>query len=139
MSSVPQQPPSPANLRIPEGSRSGANTGFNAPCGGKRGFKGAYQNKGCKRWFSQVSINSTPIALGTFESAEEAARARDRAVLMSRGKGADTNFPLADYLDAQGKIREDPDIRRRLDEKLGSGVKALGPADKALRWVHVIS
>ena len=59
------------------------------------------------------------IHLGAFAaSAADAARAFDKAALMLRGKGARINFRLEDYLDGNGNVAEDPDIRDRINKYL---------------------
>ena len=43
--------------------------------------------------------------LGTFASAEEAARAWDRAAVRERGKAAVTNFSISDYVNSDGSVK----------------------------------
>lgn len=57
------------------------------------------------------------LYLGIFESAEEAARAYDRAVVKYRGSKAVTNFDLADYK----AILDDPDAYDVLEEAKAAG------------------
>ena len=46
-------------------------------------------------WIARLKIKGVPAHLGTFSSAEDAARAYDRVAVETRGKGAKTNFPGA--------------------------------------------
>ena len=57
------------------------------------------------RWRAQLSTRGRTVHLGTFASAEEAARAWDRAAVQERGKAAVTNFALSDYINADGSVK----------------------------------
>jgi hypothetical protein len=57
------------------------------------------------RWRAQLSTRGRTVHLGTFPSAEEAARAWDRAAVQERGKAAVTNFAASDYLNADGSLK----------------------------------
>jgi len=57
------------------------------------------------RWRAQLSSRGKTIHLGTFPTADEAARAWDMAVIAERGGEVETNFALSDYLDEFGALR----------------------------------
>ena len=57
------------------------------------------------RWRAQLSTRGRTVHLGTFASAEEAARAWDRAAVQERGKAAVTNFAISDYINADGSLK----------------------------------
>jgi hypothetical protein len=59
------------------------------------------------RWRAQLSTRGRTVHLGTFPTAEEAARAWDRAAVQERGKAAVTNFTLTDYVNADGTLKMD--------------------------------
>lgn len=58
------------------------------------GYKGVqYRNKGIKRWQASIGIKGKNLHLGLFDSAEEAARAYDKAAHENFGEFAWLNFP----------------------------------------------
>lgn len=57
------------------------------------GYRGVYRQRGHCRWHARVTVQGTVILLGTFDTAEEAARARDAAALQHFGPFARLNFP----------------------------------------------
>lgn len=57
----------------------------------KSGFKGVHSANG--RWNATIRINHKPVHLGGFTSADEAARAYDRAAIQCHGEFAYLNFP----------------------------------------------
>ena len=74
------------------------------------------------RWRAQLSTRGRTVHLGTFASAEEAARAWDLAAVQERGKAAVTNFNLAEYINSDGSLKSDAGCA-------SSGVKAQGRED----------
>jgi len=58
------------------------------------GYIGAYLHKPSGGWMSKIGHKNKLIHLGTFKTAEEAARARDVAALELHGKFAVLNFPV---------------------------------------------
>lgn len=60
------------------------------------GFKGVAQ-KDSNRFSAFIKLPNQEIPLGEFDSAEEAARAYDRAVVQQLGPKAITNFPMHEY------------------------------------------
>ncbi|KDD72805.1 hypothetical protein H632_c2875p0, partial [Helicosporidium sp. ATCC 50920] len=93
---------------------------------GSVGFaRGASQYRGVTKhhqhgkWEARIGRvdGSKYLYLGTFESAEEAARAYDRAAVKFRGRKAITNFKITDYADVLAGAQEEQD-------RLASGVEA---------------
>ena len=60
---------------------------------GASGFKGVCRNKNGKRWLAQIFRNGSTARLGVFDTAEDAARAYDRASVRLDGEFARPNFP----------------------------------------------
>lgn len=58
----------------------------------KSGYKGVSWMKNCSRWQAQICLNKKVRHLGTFKSAEDAARAYDAAARDIHGEFAKTNF-----------------------------------------------
>ena len=58
------------------------------------------------------------MGLGSFTTEFEAAVVYDKACLYLRGRDAELNFSLSDYLDARGEVIEDPSIRDRIKSRL---------------------
>ena len=54
------------------------------------------------------------LYLGLYSSQSDAAVAYDKACLYLKGRDAELNFSLSDYLDARGEIVEDPSIHLHL-------------------------
>ncbi|CAN6455142.1 unnamed protein product [Victoria cruziana] len=72
-------------------------------------FRGVRQ----RHWGSWVSEIRHPLLkrriwLGTFETAEEAARAYDEAAVLMSGRNAKTNFPVESILSSDGGERSSP-------------------------------
>jgi len=61
--------------------------------GNKHGFIGVVWHARDRRWKANIRYNYRRRGLGTFYSAEDAARAYDRAALKLHGKFARLNFP----------------------------------------------
>lgn len=61
--------------------------------GVKTPFKGVGRQAGQKNWTARICVNYRKIYLGQFPTAEEAARAYDRAALEHHGEFARLNFP----------------------------------------------
>lgn len=78
------------NLRLCSASQNNANR---KSALGATGFLGVYRRG--KRFIAQISVNHQNLYLGTFASAEEAALARDAAVILHFGDFAVLNFSEA--------------------------------------------
>lgn len=80
-----------ANLRICTHQQNITN--HVRPPRARSGLRGASQFGGRGRWQARIRHNEKIIHLGAFDTAEEAARAYDRAAHSLRGKFATLNFP----------------------------------------------
>lgn len=79
-----------SNLRAATRSQQQANTRRHID--GRSGFKGVCWNKEINKWYAQIQVNGRQRYLGSFNVAEDAARAYDAAALNARGNYALINF-----------------------------------------------
>jgi HNH endonuclease/AP2 domain len=80
-----------SNLRLCTSQQNSANSSLGIR--NRSGFKGVHWNETASRWVAQTKLNGRTKHLGCFLSAEDAARAYDRAVLKEHGAFAYLNFP----------------------------------------------
>ncbi|XP_078432391.1 ethylene-responsive transcription factor WIN1-like [Wolffia australiana] len=98
-------------------------------------FRGVRQ----RHWGSWVSEIRHPLLkrrvwLGTFETAEEAARAYDEAAVLMSGRNAKTNFPLArPPAEAERQMSSPTGLSEILSAKLRRSCKAPSPSLTCLR------
>lgn len=83
----------------------------------KKKYKGTY-NKTPGRWMSQICYEGKFLRLGTFSSDSDAAVAFDNACLYLRGRDAELNFKLSNYLNAKGEIVLDPSLLKLINSGL---------------------
>lgn len=81
-----------SNLREATMAQNTVNSGPNRL--NTSGFKGAYYDKRDKYWLAAIKHNNKFIRIGSYDSAEEAARAYDAEAKRLLGEFAWLNFPL---------------------------------------------
>lgn len=84
-----------ANLRQATGSQNNANA--RRSTANTSGYKGVSLYRRTGRWRAYLGTRPRERHLGYFGTAEEAARAYDRAAIETWGDYARTNFPREDY------------------------------------------
>lgn len=73
-------------------------------------------NKKSNKFQAVLNNSGIHVHLGTFSDEADAARAFDKAALMTRGLDkAKINFPVTDYLDENGIVVEDVNLRAKID------------------------
>ncbi|GIL82301.1 hypothetical protein Vretifemale_11228, partial [Volvox reticuliferus] len=79
-------------------------------------FRGVCWNKKNKRWQAAINSSGKYLYLGSYDTEAEAAAVFDKAAVRIRGVKARLNFCYSDYVDAEGKIRDDPAIDALLND-----------------------
>ncbi|XP_050231618.1 ethylene-responsive transcription factor WIN1 [Mercurialis annua] len=97
-------------------------------------FRGVRQ----RHWGSWVSEIRHPLLkrrvwLGTFETAEEAARAYDEAAVLMSGRNAKTNFPVLTSSDKSSSSSSSTSLSSLLSAKLRRTCKSPSPSLTCLR------
>lgn len=80
-----------ANLRLATKPQNGANRGPNT--NNSSGYKGVTWDRQTGRWRAQIKFNRRHLAIGRFDSVEDAARAYDRRASELFSEFAYVNFP----------------------------------------------
>lgn len=81
-----------SNLRVTTQLGNGTNR-RNLNKNNRSGYRGVYYSTTKRRWIAQIKVNYRPIKVGQFQTAEEAARAYDKAAKEFHGSFATLNFP----------------------------------------------
>ncbi|GLI63532.1 hypothetical protein VaNZ11_006520, partial [Volvox africanus] len=79
-------------------------------------FRGVCWNKKNKRWQAAINSSGKYLYLGSYDTEAEAAAVFDKAAVRIRGVKARLNFCCSDYVEANGKIRDDPAIEALLND-----------------------
>jgi hypothetical protein len=69
------------------------------------GYRGVYWNRTRLTWESSIKLDGRRVYLGCFDSAEEAARARDERAFAVFGHWVKLNFPLKLFYETEGPPR----------------------------------
>ena len=82
-------------------------------------YRGVSLRRSTGKWQARIRDEAgKQLYVGSFQHEEQAARARDRAAIILRGRKAVTNFNLGEYGEL---LRASPEERRAMAERLASG------------------
>jgi hypothetical protein len=105
-------------------------------------FRGVSWRSQTGRWEARIGwlLGRKYTYLGTFKSGEEAARAYDVAAVVTRGRDAVTNYPLAEYEEKVQEVeRATPEEKQRMEEELAIRPKAFGATTRRKRFGRRLS
>lgn len=94
-------------------------------------YKGVHWHKGEGKWHARVLHDGKRHYLGAFDTAEDAARAYDRAAILTFGEFARINFPRDEYGDA-------PTIEKRPRRNNTLGYTGIAHETKHGYWIAKI-
>jgi len=95
--------PKPPRSSVPETSHSGVAEGSKAPKKSVK-FRGVHRHRLTGKWRAATEVDGKAVHLGTYATAEEAARVYDKAALFSDGPAAILNFPPEQYAEDAPKL-----------------------------------
>ena len=100
---------------------------------GTAAFRGVTYRQQTGRWEARIGrlLGRKYTYLGTFKTGEEAARAYDRAAILTRGREAITNYNIDEYGDLLAQVeRASPEERRAMEERVAIRPDSAGAATR---------